>query len=96
MQDEVRARPLMRPGPDPVSNVCVFSARGGLDGAAQSALNAAIAQDLQERGTAVFSTTDIDGVTLLRAAITNHRSTAGDIRAAVAAVDDAAARLAAR
>jgi glutamate/tyrosine decarboxylase-like PLP-dependent enzyme len=93
MQDEVRARPLMRPGPDPVSNVCVFSARGGLDGAAQSALNRAIAEDLQEAGTAVFSTTDVGGVILLRAAITNHRSTADDIRAAVAAVEEAAGRL---
>lgn len=91
MHDEVRARPMMRTGPDPVSNVCVFSARGGLDDAAQSALNAAIAADLQEAGVAVFSTTGVGGVTMLRAAITNHRSTAADIRAAVAAVDAAAA-----
>lgn len=94
MAAEVRARPAMGPGPGPVSNICVFSARGGLDPAAQSALNAAVAQELQERGSAVFSTTEVDGVTMLRAAITNHRTTDDDIRAAVAAVDAVAAELA--
>lgn len=94
MAEEVRARPLMRPGPEPVSNVCVFSARGALDGKAQSELNGQLARALQERGEAVFSTTDVDGVTLLRAAITNHRTTEADVRAAVAAVDRVAGELA--
>lgn len=93
MAEEVRARPAMRLGPAPVSNVCVFSARGDLPEAAQSALNARVARALQEDGTAVFSTTSVEGVTLLRAAITNHRSRAGDVTAAVAAVDAMADRL---
>ncbi len=93
MHEEVSARPAMAPGPRPVANVCVFSARGGLDGRAQSALNARIARVLQERGEAVFSTTDLDGVTVLRAAITNHRTTERDVVAAVAAVEAVAAEL---
>lgn len=87
MADEVRARPGMRLGPEPVSTICTFSARGALAPEAQSALNAAVAQGLQESGEAVFSTTRVDGVTMLRAAITNHRTRAEDVRAAVAAAD---------
>jgi hypothetical protein len=69
-----------------VSCLCVFTADAGLDPAAQSALNARIATELQLSGEAVFSTTVIDGVTCLRAAITNHRTTAEDVDAAIAAV----------
>lgn len=92
MAEAVRARPGMALGPEPVSNVCVFSARGALPEAAQSELNARIARVLQEDGTAVFSTTDVGGVTLLRAAITNHRSRPEDVEAAIAAVDACADR----
>ena len=83
----------MGQGPRPVSSICVFSARGGLGAEAQSALNARIAQDLQNSGIAVFSTTKVDGITLLRAAITNHRTTEADIDAAIAAVDRLAEEL---
>ncbi|MDU8912185.1 pyridoxal phosphate-dependent decarboxylase family protein [Aestuariicoccus sp. MJ-SS9] len=72
-----------------VSNLCVFTADTWLDPAAQSALNRRIAQDLQLSGQAVFSTTDIGGVTGLRAAIVNHRTTKADIHTAIAAVAQA-------
>jgi glutamate/tyrosine decarboxylase-like PLP-dependent enzyme len=73
-----------------ISNLCVFSADADREPAAQSDLNARIAQDLQIAGKAVFSTTAISGITCLRAAITNHRTTSEDVAAAVRAV--AAAR----
>ncbi len=69
-----------------VSNVCVFTADPALDPADQSRLNAAIAEELQLSGQAVFSTTLVDGVTCLRAAIVNHRTTDADVIAALEAV----------
>ncbi len=93
MHDEVGRRSSMLQGPAPVSAICVFSARRGLSPADQSALNARIAQTLQENGEAVFSTTDVGGTTMLRAAITNHRTSEPDVRAAVAAVDALAEEL---
>jgi glutamate/tyrosine decarboxylase-like PLP-dependent enzyme len=86
MAETVKAQPRMALGMAAVSNVCVFTARADLEPEAQSALNAEIAQSLQESGEAVFSTTRIGGVMMLRAAITNHRTRAADIEAAVAAV----------
>ena len=82
----VQAEPAMALGAPVISNVCVFTARNDLDSNAQSTLNAHIAQTLQDSGTAVFSTTKIGGTTLLRAAVTNHRTTADDVTAAIAAV----------
>lgn len=74
-----------------VSNLCVFTADESLPPETQSVLNADIAQQLQLEGSAVFSTTQTSsGITCLRAAITNHRTRAEDVRAAIAAV--AAAR----
>ncbi len=86
MAETVKAQPNMALGMEAVSNVCVFTARVDLEPEAQSALNAEIAQSLQENGEAVFSTTRIGGVMMLRAAITNHRTRPADIGAAVAAV----------
>lgn len=86
MAESVKAQPGMALGMEPVSNVCVFTARKDLEPEAQSALNAGIAQTLQESGEAVFSTTRIGGVMMLRAAITNHRTKPADIEAAVSAV----------
>jgi len=86
MAESVAATPGMRLAAPVVSNVCVFTADDSLPDAAQSALNARIAQALQMSGAAVFSTTAIDGVTCLRAAITNHRTRTGDVDAAIAAV----------
>ncbi|MFY0309510.1 pyridoxal phosphate-dependent decarboxylase family protein [Leisingera sp. D0M16] len=86
MAAEVEAQPNMALGAPVVSNVCVFTARSDLEPAAQSELNAHIAQTLQESGEAVFSTTRAGGRVMLRAAITNHRSREADVRAAIAAV----------
>lgn len=69
-----------------ISNLCVFTADASLPAEAQSTLNKAIASALQLDGTAVFSTTEAGGITCLRAAITNHRTTPEDIDAAIAAV----------
>ncbi|PCJ05943.1 MAG: amino acid decarboxylase [Rhodobacteraceae bacterium] len=86
MAQAVEARPDMRLAAPVVSNVCVFTARDDLAPEAQSVLNSEIAQSLQESGEAVFSTTRVRGVVMLRAAITNHRSRASDIQAGIAAV----------
>ncbi|WP_323766529.1 pyridoxal phosphate-dependent decarboxylase family protein [Marinovum sp.] len=69
-----------------ISNLCVFTAGASLPPEAQSTLNKAVASALQLDGTAVFSTTEARGITCLRAAIANHRTTPEDIDAAIAAV----------
>ncbi|MFN3953686.1 MAG: pyridoxal phosphate-dependent decarboxylase family protein [Pararhodobacter sp.] len=76
-----------------VSNVCVFTALAGAPADQRGAANTAIAQALQLSGQAVFSTTLVEGVTCLRAAITNHRSRDGDVEGAIAAVVAEAARV---
>ncbi|MGR3758923.1 pyridoxal phosphate-dependent decarboxylase family protein [Roseobacteraceae bacterium NS-SX3] len=86
MGQAVEAQPGMALAAPVVSNVCAFTARANLPEAEQSALNARIAQTLQERGEAVFSTTRAGGVAVLRAAVTNHRSTPQDVAEAIAAV----------
>ena len=91
MADRVAAAPAMAIGAPVVSNVCVFTARADLAPEAQSELNAEIAQSLQESGEAVFSTTRVGGVVMLRAAITNHRTRVSDVEEALAAVERLAA-----
>jgi len=91
MGEEVQRHPNMALGADVVSNICVFTARVDLLPEEQSQLNSRIARRLQETGEAVFSTTRVGAVTMLRAAITNHRTRQEDIVAAV----DAVARMAA-
>ncbi|MFY0597622.1 MAG: amino acid decarboxylase [Cognatishimia sp.] len=86
MAQEVQAQAGMALACDPVSNVCVFTAQTDLPAEAQSALNVRIAVELQESGEAVFSTTKIGDVEMLRAAIVNHRTTNAHIREAVQAV----------
>jgi aromatic-L-amino-acid/L-tryptophan decarboxylase len=66
------------------SNVCCFTTLP--EGNDACARNTAIVQALQMSGEAVFSTTRIGGRTVIRAAITNHRTTREDVEAAVAAV----------
>lgn len=68
------------------TNLCVFTADTRLEDDLQSQLNRRIAQDLQMSGEAVFSTVDINGVTGLRAAITNHRTRPHHIREVIVAV----------
>lgn len=91
----VTAQPDMALMAPVISNLCVFTADASLAPAAQSALNIAISKALQLDGTAVFSTTIVGGITCLRAAIVNHRTTADDIDDAIAAVATRAKALAA-
>nr|WP_282569258.1 pyridoxal-dependent decarboxylase [Aliiroseovarius sp. S1339] len=66
-----------------VSNICVFTASPGLSPAQQSAQNSEIAIKLQLDQRAVFSTTHVNGITCLRAALTNHRTRDRHIHAAI-------------
>jgi glutamate/tyrosine decarboxylase-like PLP-dependent enzyme len=76
----------------PVSlNIVCFRYRAtGLDDAALNALNEDIVAELQLRGIAVPSTTKIAGKTAIRVALTNHRTTAGDLDILVTAIRDIA------
>ncbi len=78
-----RAPALERLAGVPLNIVCVryVAADGDLD-----RLNADIVADLQESGVAAPSTTRIDGVLAIRAAIVNHRTTEADVRSLVDAV----------
>jgi aromatic-L-amino-acid/L-tryptophan decarboxylase len=71
------------------SNVCCFTVERETPSADPCSLNTAIVNELQMSGEAVFSTTRIGGRTVIRAAITNHRTTPDDVEAAIAAVQDA-------
>lgn len=73
------------------SNLCCFTVVA--DQGDVGALNEKIAQELQLRGEAVFSTTKLGGQPVLRAAITNHRTRDEDVAIAVEAVRAALARL---
>ncbi len=86
MAELVEQAPGMKLMAPVVSNLCVFTADETLPPEAQSALNGAIAQKLQLSGDVVFSTTLAQGVTCLRAAITNHRTRPEDITHSIAAV----------
>lgn len=92
MAQEVSKHPEMAVAQDPVSNVCVFTANAALSLEDQSALNVQIALELQESGEAVFSTTKVGEIEMLRAAIVNHRTTKAHIREAVQAVADLASK----
>jgi aromatic-L-amino-acid decarboxylase len=90
MAERVRAKPELSLAAPVRSTVCCFSAAPAhWDGQAQDTLNAAIAQQLQLVGEAVFSTTRINGRTVLRAAIVNHRTSDADVDRAIDAVADA-------
>ena len=59
----------------------------------QDSINEEIAMTLQEEGSAVVSTTKIDGKVVLRAAMVNHRTTMDDVRFTIRAVHIAGSRL---
>lgn len=86
MAQAITAAPRMRLMAPVISNICVFTADRSLSAPEQSSLNRRIAQELQLAGVAVFSTTSVQGVTALRAAITNHRTRPADIATAIAGV----------
>ncbi len=69
------------------SNVCCFSASDpDMNPEEAGMLNKRIVESLQVSGEAVFSTTQCRGLTVIRAAIVNHRTCEDDIRTAIAAV----------
>jgi aromatic-L-amino-acid decarboxylase len=59
---------------------------GGLSGGDLDRLNGDIVADLQEAGIAALSTTTVNGVLAIRAAIVNHRTAHGDIAITVDAI----------
>lgn len=86
MGERVSATDNMSLAAPVVSNLCVFTADETLSASAQSELNNEVAQQLQLSGEAVFSTAFVNGITCLRAAITNHRTTREQVDIAVDAV----------
>lgn len=72
----------------PVSaNICCFDAAPSANSDDESSsINATIARNLQLSGDAVFSTTRLSGRMVLRAALTNHRTTQLDVSDALSAV----------
>ena len=75
-------------------NICCFDAAPPeWDGERKDLLNTAVAQQLQLRGEAVFSTTRINGRTVLRAAIVNHRTSEADVEESISCAAEAATRL---
>ena len=87
MGELVGAQPGLRLAAPVRLNVCCFSAAPAQwEAAAQDALNEAITHQLQLSGEVDFSTTKIDGRTVIRAAIANHRTCEADIEYAIAAV----------
>ncbi len=73
--------------------VCLRFDDGAHSPEALDALNAAIVVDLQRRGIAVPSTTVIDGRTVIRINLTNHRITDADLAATLDAIVDTGRRL---
>lgn len=87
MAERVKVTPGLRLAREVKLNVCCFRAvPAGCDEARLDALNSTIAQRLQLSGEVVFSTTRVEGRTVLRAAIVNHRTTEADIELAIEAV----------
>ena len=73
-----------------VSNVCVFKVvSDNISQEELDRLNTAIVHHLQNTGQGVFSTTLIEGATVIRAAIVNHRTKIRDIDEIMDAVGDA-------
>jgi aromatic-L-amino-acid/L-tryptophan decarboxylase len=70
-------------------NIVCFGLRMSADGA----LNKAIVCDLHDSGVAAPSTTVIDGKTVIRAAIVNHRTTEADLDVFVAALQTSALKI---
>jgi len=68
-------------------NVCCFNAAPiGWNESLQGSFNETIVQQLQLSGDVVFSTTQLGGRTVIRAAIVNHRTCHADIEYAISAV----------
>ena len=87
MARTVAVTPGLRLEAQVTSNICCFDASpANATDDEREAINAGIAKALQLSGDAVFSTTRLNGRTLLRAAIANHRTTRTDVFEALQAV----------
>ncbi len=69
-----------------VSNICVFTVAPDAEADLQGEINARVVLAMQMEGVAVCSTTRIDGIVVVRVAITNHRTRPEDIDFLLAAV----------
>ena len=88
MGELVKASAKLELAAQVTANICCFSVtQEAAAGQTVSAVNTHIVQQLQVTGKVIFSTTHLAGRTTLRAAITNHRTTAADIHAALAEVE---------
>lgn len=86
MSELIRGDDKMQLVAQNVSNICVFTADASLSEDDQSKLNKKISEEMQFSGLAVLSTTHIAGRTVLRAAITNHRTKMSNVKAAIEGV----------
>jgi aromatic-L-amino-acid/L-tryptophan decarboxylase len=79
LADRVREHPELEIcAPVPLNIVCFRFAGSDLPNAQRDELNQAVVADLQEAGIAAPSTTRLGGRTVIRVAITNHRSRRAD------------------
>jgi len=71
-----------------ISNVCCFGVSdSAITPAAASSLNGTIVARLQESGKTVLSTTTLEGMTVIRAAICNHRTLNADVAATISEIE---------
>lgn len=83
----VQESPELKLAAPVTSNICCFSVADAPD---PGALNTDVTRRLQLSGDVVFSTTKIGGMTVIRAAITNHRTREADIEFAIRRVREIA------
>ncbi len=81
MGELVERSPALALGSPVISNVCCFSAVN------DPQLNARVVQSLQLKGRSFFSTTSMNGGTVIRAAFTNHRTRTEDVAEAISDVE---------
>ncbi|MEK0451973.1 MAG: hypothetical protein RL088_4241 [Verrucomicrobiota bacterium] len=84
----VQESPELKLAAPVTANICCFSVADSPD---PGTLNTDVTRRLQLSGDVVFSTTKIGGMTVIRAAITNHRTRETDIEFAIRRVREVAA-----
>lgn len=91
LDDRLRSSELFEPAAPVGLNIVCFRLRAH----PSSRAHEAIVMDLQERGIAAPSTTTLDGMTVIRAAIVNHRTQRSHIDDFIVAAEECARHLAA-